>query len=429
MKNLPENEWMKMLEGQLRNYSEQPDEAVWDAIAQSVQPQRDAAVWKWLEYSGSVAAALLTIFLMVNEGERSEVVSDVTNIAEIKTAAEQTEEVKEQSEKSFSANSSKSGFDAQQNEQVYATQKNKRQRLLKDVLLSDNGASSTSSASLVSPIEKSDNSYAAKFEKSNITLDTLPIHHQEAIKTDTVVAPIKIKDEEKETAKEEKEKDRDKRKPKRKPLTLYAQLKPSLSYYAVQPFGSDEVVISGFSSSAVLSSDRFGFAGEVGLQRKLTKKFDYILGLSFYKQNQTLRYQTVNNASHQVVNSSTDPFTYITIPQHSEHVVRYDMTNVGLTAGLLYELKKSGLVHRIGLSGTYQQGFHKAKETSTYINKASRYGFYNVLYRIEYPIRGKLTLYAQPTFTRSFYIEEKLADPFSLKLSRAGIGIGVLIDF
>lgn len=429
MKNLPENEWMKMLEGQLRNYNEQPDEAVWDAIAQSVQPQRDAAVWKWLEYSGSVATVLLAIFLMVNEGENSGIVSNLTNLTKIKTDPEQTEEVKTQSEKSFSVNNSKPGFGEQQNKQLYATQKNKRQVSLKDVLLNENGVLSTSRASLTTSIEKSDNSYAAKFEKSTVVLDTLPTHHQEVIKTDTVVAPIKIKDEEKGKTKEEKEKDKDKRKSRRKPFTLYAQLKPSLSYYAVQPFGRDEVVISSFTSPKVLSIDRFAIANEVGLQRKLTKKFDYILGLGIYKQNQTLQYQTVDNANHQVVNSSTDPFSYITIPQHSDHVVRYDMTNVGFTAGLLYELKRSGLVHRIGLSGTYQQGFHKAKETSTYVNAVSRYGFYNVLYRIEYPIRGKLTLYAQPTFTRSFYVEEKLAEPFSLKLSRAGIGIGVLIDF
>jgi hypothetical protein len=419
MKDLPENEWMKKLEGQLRNYNEQPDEAVWDAIVQSVQPKRDAAVWKWLDYSGSVAAALLAIFLITNKGEKSGPVSGVIKMTDIAAATEQTEEAKTQSEKSFSAKSSKSGFNIQKDELGHVTKKNDRQVSLRNTLLSENGTLSTS---LASSIEKSENSDAAKFETSTFALDTLPIHHQEPKKIDTVLLPNR-KEEQKVKEKEEKAKN----KRIRIPFTLYAQLKPSLSYYAVQPFGSDEVVISSFTSSSVLSSDRFGFAGEVGLQRRLTKRVDYILGLTLYKQNQTLRYQTIIN--NQVVNSQTDPYTYTTIPQYNHHVVQYDMTNLCLTAGLLYELKKVGLVHRIGLSGSYQQGFHKAAETSTYINATSRYGFYNVLYRIEYPIRGKLRLYAQPAFSRSFYVKEKLAEPFSLKLSRAGIGIGILIDF
>ncbi len=416
MKNLPENEWMKGLEGRLRNYNEQPDEAVWGAIAQAIQPKREAAVWKWLDYAGSGAVALLAIFMLYN-GEQ--------NLGLVGKTAEKTENQKRTKKASATIQQSKEpstenavinhiGLQEKKHERVYSAQTSNGQIALANREIITN---STGGTPIVPLPEKLDNHVTLKNELTTIALDTLP-NKKKSIKEDTI-----------SLATEKEEHEKAKNKAQRKLPTFYVQAAPSLSYYAVQPFSSDEVVISSFNSSSVLSSERFGFTGEVGIQQKLSKKFIYTAGLTFYQQKQTMRYQTVNTTNHQIVNSPSDPFSYTTIPQQNQQVVSYDMTNLGITTGLLYELKNAGLIHRMGLSGSYQQGFKKSNETSTYTNTKSSYAFYNVLYRVEYPINGKLTFYVQPTFTRSFYANEKLAEPFSLKLSRASIGIGLVLDF
>jgi hypothetical protein len=416
MKNLPDNEWMKELEGRLRSYNEQPDEAVWDAIAQTVQPQREAAVWKWLEYAGSGAVVLLAIFLLTNGGEESGLVLNAVEKTDAKILGENTITAITRSTNSSFTNAAKEdvGLQKNKNERTNSSQVRNLPIAIADKMSIENSAVVTvldlSAAEL-------DNSFASTNEMPRTAVDTI-LTTKENVKADTVAPPIK-----------KNEQERAKSKTKRKPLTLYAQLTPSLSYYAVQPFGSDEVAISSFNSSSVLSSDRFGFAGEVGIQRKLSRKFIYTVGLTLYQQTQTLRYQTVSQSQLKILNSPSEPFSYSTIPQHNEHTVRYDMVNAGLTAGLLYELKNAGLFHRIGLSGSYQQGVKKSTEASTYSNAKSSYAFYTILYRIEYPVNEKLTFYVQPTFTRSLNVNENLAEPFSLKLSRAGIGVGLVFDF
>jgi hypothetical protein len=416
MKNLPENEWMKELESRLQKYEEQPDEAVWSSITRAVQTQREAAVWKWLDYAGSMAVVLLAVFVLSNGGERPSLVSGAPEKAENKKITENAIIEVTPLKNLLPANTHMADIRLQENKNggTQPLYTNDRQIIASDKILEE---TSITVALAGSPIEELDRSLATKNDMTAIVLDTVPDKKEDA-RHDTLALPDK---------KEKIEKAKNKR--ERKPITLYAQLTPSLSYYALQPFGNDQTTISSFNSSSVLSTNRFGIGGEVGIQGMLVKKFLYTAGFSFYQQKQTLRYQTVNSSKNAIVNSPSNAFSYSTTPQHNQHVVIYDMANVGVTVGLLYELKNAGLIHRIGLSGSYQQGFKQSTEEGTFNNANSSYAFYNFLYRIEHPINKKLKLYLQPTYSRGFYVNEKLKEPFSLKPSRAGLSIGIVVDF
>jgi hypothetical protein len=416
MKNLPENEWMKELEGRLRNYEEQPDETLWGAITQAVQPQREAAVWRWIDYAGSGAVILLAIFMLSIGGEKSELVLRDAKKAKNQLPTKNTTTASTQSQNALTANTieAASGLLEKKNERTNSIQVRSQQIVFSDKKSVENCILNTS---LAPPTSELNNSGTTRSEMQTIILDSL-FNQKEYMRIDTLVLPAKG-DEEKRT----------KEKKQRKAVTLYGHLTPSLSYYAMQPLANDEIAISSFNSPSVLSGDRSGFAGELGMQRKLSKKLMYTVGLTFYQQQQTIRYQTVSSSKNQIMNSASESFSYSIIPQYNQHIVSYNMTNVGVTAGFLYELKNAGLIHRIGLSGSYQQGFRKSNEESTYNNVTSSYAFYNVLYRIEYPINTKLKLYIQPTYSRGFYVNEKLKEPFSLKPARAGISVGIVVDF
>jgi hypothetical protein len=201
---------------------------------------------------------------------------------------------------------------------------------------------------------------------------------------------------------------------------------PLLTFHRAVPTGYDGVVVTDFSNPGILSAERFGLGADIGVQGTITKRLEYYGGLSFYKQNQTLRY-TYQSGNETTLESGGDT-DYIVFPKLTTGNINYAMQNIGLQAGMLYHLYGEKLAHKVGLGISYQRGLIKSN-AETYENADSRYFSYQIFYRNELRVSQKLRFFVQPTFIQSFHHGEKLNAPFHLSSYRAGIGAGMLYDF
>jgi hypothetical protein len=186
-------------------------------------------------------------------------------------------------------------------------------------------------------------------------------------------------------------------------------------------------VIEHLDSPPVLSNDRLGLSVEAGVQGKITPRLEYVAGLSYYHQSQRITYD--QQTSGNVIIEEDADMSYIVRPGMIRKSFTYNMRNIGAQAGLLYALKLDGLVHKAGIVLHYQRGFQTVQENDVYNNAASHYLNYQLLYRVEYAFNQKLNLFIQPSYMHSFRSNESLQAPFSLKQSRAGIGVGLVYRF
>jgi hypothetical protein len=150
---------------------------------------------------------------------------------------------------------------------------------------------------------------------------------------------------------------------------------PSLSFQRAIPVGSDEVVVQELSSSSILSSERFGISLDIGVQGFISKRFEYYGGLSLYHQNQTLEYSY--QQGNQVNVESSGDNRYTVTPKLLQGVVNYQMLNLGLQTGVLYNLYGKKLTHKIGAGVSYQHGLKKT-DSESYKNSESSYFSYQV---------------------------------------------------
>jgi len=213
-------------------------------------------------------------------------------------------------------------------------------------------------------------------------------------------------------------------KKKRGTILLYTLLSPTLSFQSATPSARDGVVMQRLEHLGIFCGDRFGMAWEVGVQGKLSKKFDYFAGLSAYYQSQTIMYAYQINGDV-VIGTSSDGLSYTVTPRPTIRSVSYDMFNLGAQGGLLYTLKSHRLTHKAGLGLQYQKGLARHATDEPYYNASSSYLNYQVLYRVEMALSNRLTLLVQPSLTRTWIVNEKFEVPFSLKQYRPGVSLGV----
>jgi hypothetical protein len=203
-------------------------------------------------------------------------------------------------------------------------------------------------------------------------------------------------------------------------------LTPSLSFQRAIPATSDDVIVQELSHVSILSAERLGISLDLGVQGFLTKRLEYYSGLSIYHQNQTLKY--FYQKDNQAIVESAGGKGYTVTPKSSEGFVNYEMLNLGVQAGILYNLYGKKLSHKIGAGLSYQHGF-KNSNSESYNNSESSYFSYQVFYRNEARISSRVRVFVQPVFIQSIRVNEELKAPFNLKPYRAGIGFGILYDF
>jgi hypothetical protein len=208
---------------------------------------------------------------------------------------------------------------------------------------------------------------------------------------------------------------------------FYVSLAPSLSFQKITPEQTDAVNVRGMRSPGILSADRFGISLEAGLQRALTKNLEVYTGISYYQQKQNLTYEYLSPDNVEVTSPGNGQYTVK--PKLETRDFKYSMLNAGVSAGLFYRIKGEKLMHKLGAGIQFQKGLLRAGSEDTYDNAGSSYLNYQISYRVEYLLNSKVNIFVQPGFTHSFYAKEKLAEPFTIKPYRAGIGFGMIYHF
>jgi|GEM_PF-2651101 len=210
---------------------------------------------------------------------------------------------------------------------------------------------------------------------------------------------------------------------------LYFSLTPSLAFQKITPTLNDDIHISSLHEQGLLSGSRTGISLEAGGQFTVLKGLDLYGGLAYYQQNSSITYDyTIPSSTHLRMSNSMD---YLFSPDGGTHILRYTMRNAGVSAGFLYTIKDAKLMHRIGAGVQYQRGLMKAGSEDTYENKGSQYLNYQVHYRLEWAATrtGRTRLYMQPAFIHSFWSQETLHEPLTLKPYRVALSFGATVTF
>lgn len=209
---------------------------------------------------------------------------------------------------------------------------------------------------------------------------------------------------------------------------VYFQVGPSLAYHKITPSTNDNVTITDLEEPGVFASDRTGLSVEAGFQYRVAPRIEVYGGLSYYHQNQHIRYTVADASAGSVTGNAGDG--YVFTPVITKHDVNYTMRNAGVSAGMFYRIKTHLLEHKFGVGLLYQQGFKKTSgEGSTYTNDGSKYLQYQLQYRMEAGLNDHMRLYFQPGYTHAFHVDEKLNEPFTIKPYRAGISVGIVYLF
>jgi hypothetical protein len=105
------------------------------------------------------------------------------------------------------------------------------------------------------------------------------------------------------------------------------------------------------------------------------------------------------------------------------------MKNGGASAGVLYHIRGKKLMHKLGAGLQYQKGLVNPQGEYSYNNASSSYLNYQLLYRMEYSLSRRTSVFLQPQFVHSLVADEALREPFEIKPYRAGLGFGLLYHF
>lgn len=417
MKNLPEDELFNSVENRLRNYSELPDDEVWNRIAGAMPSEVEPG---WITWTNRTAATLsvAVLFLLFYKQDVSDtrhtdtspsiILGDKEKAAPEEASITLDRESSERDEHSVISNNSKSGpaigtsfpsgsYHAEVSETVRSNSmpRDKNNDTREDVQQSAGSrVNDMREDVIVTPESNSESGEAKELKKESAT----SFGH--------VLPPP--------------------RKRKKSKLTFYSMISPSFSFQHVTPNSEDGVVVEKINSPGVISHERFGFSVESGIQGQISERFQYIVGFSYYQQSQQISYEEKSDGA--VIESGED-LNYEIKPATVTRTFDYSMNNVGVQAGLLYTLKQRGLMHKAGVIFQYQMGLMKSHEGDAYDNSSSDYLNYQLVYRVEYAFRSGIGLFVQPSYTHSFIANESLNSPFEMKQSRAGLGVGIVYRF
>jgi hypothetical protein len=388
MKNSPEDEWMKDLENRLRKYAEQPDESVWANIHSAVKGEGGNAAWRRYALAGFVLFLVFLPFATYNPTKKL------------------PETNKYKTSKSFTFTEPLNDKKTEPLHQLVVERRGNEEFIHKSI----------------SKEELPQQEFQQSFldgKDSTSRFEPLEINQTER---DAVVEIVK---DSVYTPKTEIKAVKEKQSRKRIRPLFYVMAAPYLSYWHVQPKANDKVAIQSFNPVSILSPKRLGFSVEGGVQWPLTKKLEYVGGVSLYWQKQSVSY-CVNGASSVESVQGGNLGAYNIAFQKEDREFVYDMMNVGIASGLLYQIKERQLSHKIGFSLSGQRGFKESGDEIAHRNASSTYFDYATMYRVEYSLKGGPKLFVQPTYSRTLYTTPRLTEPLTIKPARVGISIGVV---
>lgn len=219
-------------------------------------------------------------------------------------------------------------------------------------------------------------------------------------------------------------------KPRRKfRPSVYAVITPSFAYQKIVPKRDDNINIQRLNSAGLVSGDRLGYSLEAGFQMQVSNQVELYAGFSYYQQNLLVSYSYVTDGEVQSVNGTGEKWSYELSPGQATRTFRYAMKNGGAAAGVLYHIRGRKLMHKLGAGLQYQKGLVSAPGEHSYNNALSSYLSYQLMYRMEYSLGGRTSVFLQPQFVHSLVADEALREPFAIKPYRTGLGFGLLYHF
>jgi hypothetical protein len=408
MKNFPDQDPFRELEKRLENYTELPDDTVWKNIDTSLRPKRRFILLPWLDgVTSLLLIGLLTFAVAGNELRDDLIMASHKHQRTEERSGKKTSPLKQEmdpyisttkpSERSFATPGNKRIFKEPTNEPTSVAETDHRQHNIESKF----APSDTSGTSGITTFTDTGNLFSNDQQIDSVSKIT------DGATADSSEIAVEGK--------------KSKRMRKRK-HAFYAMVTPSLSFQRAEPVSRDGIIVTRFVNKSILSGDRFGVSINAGVQGYISKRFEYYGGLSFYHQNQTVKYEYQTD---EVTLGESEDDGYTVSPKSAEGIVNYKMMNVGVEGGVLYHLYGKMLTHKIGAGLTYQQGLNKSR-SEEYINSKSSYLSYQIFYRNELRVNSRLRLFVQPTFVQTIAVNEKLNAPFKMKPYRAGLGFGIL---
>ena len=428
MKNLPENNFWNEIKDRLDHYTEEPADDSWDKIAGGLNNTRQPRILAWLERrapSAPVGLSGFALLVALAAGDQSAIPwSDFVANAEHEEVYREKENDVSSFDKTMAFTVPKEAAPTQQEQRISRQGKSAHSRAAQQgsaYTHFDKSAAVEASAILKTIAQDTTDSG----DQTGAGDRMVPL---EGVSTVDTVAQKDIDKKEKVVAKASTKKEAEKKKAQLHIPMVYFQAGPSLAYHKVTPSTSDDVTITDLEEAGVFAADRVGFSLEAGFQYRVAPRLEVYGGLSYYQQQQHIRYTLAHGASGSVAGNAGDG--YVFTPVTSQHEVKYTMRNAGVSAGMFYRVKTHLLEHKLGVGLLYQQGFQSlAGEGSTYTNKGSQYLQYQLLYRMEAGLNDRMRLYFQPGYTHAFHVDEKLNAPFTIKPYRAGISVGIVYLF
>ena len=206
-------------------------------------------------------------------------------------------------------------------------------------------------------------------------------------------------------------------------LRVYGLLTPSMTFHHVNPSTSDDVMFQKLNSPGVLSSERFSISAEGGVLFPLANRLQVFTGLTYYHQSMDLSVEQLMPGVTNIPSRNSLDFNFQ--PNTSATTINYRMQNIGIVAGMSYVISVGQIVHHLGGALQYEYGIIGRDGEN---DNASSPNFLNfrIFYRAEYGLNERLSIFVQPTFTRSLLSDDVMNASLRVKQSRAGIGFGFL---
>ncbi|MBT1709085.1 hypothetical protein KK062_12660 [Fulvivirgaceae bacterium PWU5] len=428
MKNLPENNFWNEIKDRLDHYAEEPADDSWDKIAGALNNTPRPRVLAWLERRASSAQVGLTGFALLVALMAGD--QPATTWSGFVANAEQEEVYSDKEHATSSDNTTaltvpKEAATSQQEQSISRKEKSARARTVSQKAKTYTRFDETVSAETPATKVIAQDTTASGDE----TLAKNRMVSPAGLSAVDTVAQVDIdKKEKKVVVNASTKKEAEKKKAQLHIPMVFFQAGPSLAYHKITPSTNDDVTITELEESGVFASDRVGFSLEAGFQYRVAPRLEVYGGLSYYQQQQHIRYTLAHGASGSVAGNPDDG--YVFTPVTSQQEVKYTLRNAGVSAGVFYRVKTHLLEHKLGVGLLYQQGFQStAGEGSAYTNKGSKYLQYQLLYRMEAGLNDHMRLYFQPGYTHAFHVDEKLNAPFTIKPYRAGISVGIVYLF
>lgn len=215
-------------------------------------------------------------------------------------------------------------------------------------------------------------------------------------------------------------------------FNIYFTIMPTFGYQRINSNSNDNIIIESIGRVSAFSTERLGVRAELGAEHPITDRLKLFGGLVYYQRKQTIDYteKQVDNTNV----SQGDGGDIIVEPEfiYVNKSFEYELRNLGLQVGLNYQLSKKILLQTAGTGIEFHVALNKFQhpaQAAEFTNNPSAYVFYNLYYRIQYPVEGRLKAVLQPTLNYSFYINENFNAPFYVKPYGLGLNIGFTYNF